>query len=236
MNMLKKSKIVALLTVSVMMFAVVQSAFAWGNRTGSRGGDAAAYGTGAGAVAAGVAAAALIFFTGGLAAPVVIGAAAVAGAAGAAGGAYYGYNVEEKSLAKDVGVIAAAGAGGGVVAAAAPVAAPYVAGVVGAGGAAATAGKEFLKSTAQNAVNEFKKHPIQFAMGSYSAVQGVAAIPQILEKFNSPKLEKKLQHLEDLAKEGKNVTVLEVRQITPTRLAIKYTVNGVEYSETIDNK
>ena len=73
-------------------------------------------------------------------------------------------------------------------------------------------------------------------MGSYSAVQGVAAIPQILEKFNSPKLEKKLQHLEDLAKEGKNVTVLEVRQITPTRLAIKYTVNGVEYSETIDNK
>ncbi|MBR0034683.1 MAG: hypothetical protein IJP54_03310 [Synergistaceae bacterium] len=35
-----------------------------------------------------------------------------------------------------------------------------------------------------------------------------------------------------LAKDGK----LEVRQITPTRLAIKYTVNGAEYSETINNK
>ena len=182
--MLKKSKTVALLTVSVMMFAVVQSAFAWGNRTGSRGGDAAAYGTGAGAVAAGVAAAALIFFTGGLAAPVVVGAAAVAGAAGAAGGAYYGYNVEEKSLAKDVGVIAAAGAGGGVVAVAAPVAAPYVAGVVGAGGAAATAGKEFLKST----VDEFKKKPIKYVIdgiGTVGTVKGIISLPQILEKSST---------------------------------------------------
>lgn len=117
MNMLKKSKTVALLTVSVMMFAVVQPAFAWGNRTGSRGGDAAAYGTGAGAVAA-------------------------------------------------------------------PVAAPYVAGVVGAGGAAATAGKEFLKST----VDEFKKKPIKYVIdgiGTVGTVKGIISLPQILEKSST---------------------------------------------------
>ena len=109
--MLKRSRKVAVLAVCVMMFGVVQPAFAWGNRTGSREGDAVAYGAGAGTAAA-IGAAALIFFTGGLATPFVVGAAAVAGVAGAAGGAYYGYNVEEKSLAKDTGVLVGAGAFG----------------------------------------------------------------------------------------------------------------------------
>lgn len=111
--MLKKSKVVALLAVCVMMFATVEPALAWGNRTGSQTGDAVAYGAGAGAAAA-IGAAALIFFTGGLATPIVMGASAAvaAGVAGAAGGAYYGYNVEEKSLVKDAAVIAGAGAGG----------------------------------------------------------------------------------------------------------------------------
>lgn len=134
--MLKKSKVVALLAVCVMVFGAVQPAFAWGNRTGSREGDAVAYGAGAGTAAA-IGAAALIFFTGGLATPFVVGAAAVAGVAGAAGGAYYGYNVEEKSLAKDTGVLVGAGAfgaGAGVVAGAAAAAAG---GVVAGGGAVA---------------------------------------------------------------------------------------------------
>lgn len=135
--MLKRSKKVALLAVCVMVFGVVQPAFAWGNRTGSREGDAVAYGAGAGTAAA-IGAAALIFFTGGLATPFVVGAAAVAGVAGAAGGAYYGYNVEEKSLAKDTGVLVGAGAfgaGAGVVAGAAAAAA--AGGVVAGGGAVA---------------------------------------------------------------------------------------------------
>ena len=134
--MLKRSRKVAVLAVCVMMFGVVQPAFAWGNRTGSREGDAVAYGAGAGTAAA-IGAAALIFFTGGLATPFVVGAAAVAGVAGAAGGVYYGYNVEEKSLAKDTGVLVGAGAfgaGAGVVAGAAAAAAG---GVVAGGGAVA---------------------------------------------------------------------------------------------------
>ena len=169
--MLKKSRSIAVLLVCVVMFGVVQPAFAWGNRTGSQAGDAAAYGACAG-VAAGVAAGLLIFCTGGLAAPVVIGAAAVAGAAGAAGGAYYGYNVEEKSLVKDAAVIAGAGVGGVAVGVATPIVAPIVTGALGGatgaeitGGAIATGGAggavaEGIKSatmqTAQ-AVNDNKE-------------------------------------------------------------------------------
>ena len=207
--MLKKSKVIAVLSVCVMMFAVVQPAFAWGNRTGSQTGDAVAYGAGAGAVAAGVAAGALIFFTGGLATPFVIGAAAVAGTAGAAGGAYYGYNVEEKSLVKDAAVIAGAGAGGGVVAAATPVVAPVIAGLtagqaaVGAGGAAATVSS--LKDSTVQAVNEnkdtiknsltsaFKAAPGEFvkgvAKGAGSAV-GALGVAYVSSEVLSTDIEK----------------------------------------------
>lgn len=192
--MLKKSKVVALLVVCMMMFAAVEPALAWGNRTGSQAGDAAVYGTGAGAAAAGLAAAALIFFTGGLATPIVIGAAA----AGAAGGAYYGYSVEEKTLAKDVGVLAGAGAGGGVVA----VAAPIVAGTLTVGEAVTTASigliglKEYAteaimsaKQSATDAVNsaidEVKKDPV----GALKSVATSTVAKDIAEDFAQEALE-----------------------------------------------
>ena len=193
--MLKKSKIVALLTVSVMMFAVVQPAFAWwGEDTAYGGVVGGATGGFWGGVIGAVIAGAAVVATGGLAAipfaGAAIGGAALTGATyGAAGGAVTGAvvgAVSDKETVNKTAVVASVVA---PVAAAGYIAAPYVAGVVGAGGAA-TAGKEFLKSTAQNAVNEFKKHPIQFVMGGYSTVKGIAYLPQILEKFNSPKLEK----------------------------------------------
>lgn len=138
--MLKKSRNIAILSLCAMMFAVVEPAFAWGNRTGSRGGDAAAYGTAAAVIAGGV----LTFLTGGLALP-FIGAAAAGGAAG-----YYGYNVEEKSVVKDIAAVggsALVGVGGvGLGMAAVDGAAALVA-----GGAATTAGTTATVGTATTA-------------------------------------------------------------------------------------
>ena len=114
-----------------MVFGVVHPAFAE-YRTGSAGGDAAAYGT-AGAVIAAGALGALTFFTGGLALPFIVGGAAVAGA----GAGYYGYAVEEKTLAKDAGVLVGAGIAGAGVAVAASVAVTAIAAGSAAGGAAA---------------------------------------------------------------------------------------------------
>ena len=184
--MLKKSRSIAVLLVCVVMFGVIEPAFAWGNRTGSQAGDAAAYGACAG-VAAGVAAGLLIFCTGGLAAPVVIGAAAVAGAAGAAGGAYYGYNVEEKSLVKDAAVIAGAGVGGVAVGVATPIVAPIVTGALGGatgaeitGGAIATGGaggaiaegvkavNDNKENIRQSVTNAFREAPAEFIKGAAS--------------------------------------------------------------------
>ncbi len=128
--MLKKSRIIAVLSVCVMMFAVVEPALAWGNRTGSRGGDAAAYGGTAAVIAGGI----LTVLTGGLALPLIGAAAAGAGAG------YYGYNVEEKSVVKDIAAVggsALVGVGGvGLGMAAVDGAAALMAG----GGAATTAG------------------------------------------------------------------------------------------------
>ena len=70
--MLKKSKVVALLVVCVMMFAVVEPALArtWGE---------AVRDTAVGGVVGGLLGAAAVFFTGGLALP-IIGGAAIVGA------------------------------------------------------------------------------------------------------------------------------------------------------------
>ena len=64
--MLRKSRIIALLSVCVMMFGVVEPVFAWRNRTGSQAGDAALYGTGAGAVVAGAVTVEQVMTTAGL--------------------------------------------------------------------------------------------------------------------------------------------------------------------------
>ncbi len=74
--MLKKSKIVALLVVCVMMFAVVEPALArtWGE---------AVRDTAVGGVVGGLLGAAAVFFTGGLALPIIGGAAIVGASIGA---------------------------------------------------------------------------------------------------------------------------------------------------------
>ena len=240
--MLKKSKVVALLVICVMMFATVEPALAWGNRTGSQTGDAVAYGAGTGAVAA-IGAAALIFFTGGLATPLVIGAAAAATAAGAAGGAYYGYNVEEKSLAKDAAVIV----GGGVAGA----------GAVGAGGAAATAGGgavvEALKSAGVQAVKDNKDNitsnlkaaattawqgvsVMGTAYGAYEGVQFLYGLVKPNDDENLKLIKKVDDRIQKLAKEGKKVVLKKIEQPTSKSLTAYYTVDGVEHVETFSNK
>ena len=236
--MLKKSKVVALLAVCVMMFAAVEPALAWGNRTGSQTGDAVAYGAGTGAVAA-IGAAALIFFTGGLATPLVIGAAAAATAAGAAGGAYYGYNVEEKSLAKDAAVIV----GGGVAGAGAVAAAPVVGGVATTLTGGLTVG-EITKTAVGQTIDEAKKHPIAavlgLASGGKTLYEGAQLLSAIFVKSSSDentesarKLDEKLQKL---AKEGKKVELKKVELPTRNSVTAYYTVDGVEHVETFNNK
>lgn len=74
--MLKKSKVVALLVVCVMMFAVVEPACArtWGE---------AVRDTAVGGVVGGLLGAAAVFFTGGAAIPLIAGAAALGASVGA---------------------------------------------------------------------------------------------------------------------------------------------------------
>lgn len=162
--MLKKSRKAAVLSLCVMVFGVAEPAFAWGNRTGSRGGDAAAYGTAAAVIAGGV----LTFLTGGLALP-FIGAAAAGGAAG-----YYGYNVEEKSVAKDIAVVggsALVGVGGvGLGMAAVDGAAALVA-----GGAATTAGTTATVGTATTAGTATTGGITAAGVAKGAGVVGVAA-------------------------------------------------------------
>ena len=242
--MLKKSRIIAALTVCIMMFAVVEPALAWWGEDTAYGGAVGGVTGGfwGGVIGAAIAGAAVIA-TGGLAAiplaGAAIGGAALTGATyGAAGGAVTGAvvgAVTDKETVNKTAVIASVAA---PVVATGYIAAPYVAAAIGSS-CAAVAGKEFLKS----AVDDFKKQPIKYAMNAAEGigkiggvVYGVASVPELVSKFNSHKLEKKIQQLENLAKDGKKVTVMEVKQITPSRLAIKYSVNGVEYSETFENK
>ena len=74
--MLKKSKVVALLVVCVMMFAVVEPALArtWGE---------AVRDTAVGGVVGGLLGAAAVFFTGGAAIPFIAGAAVLGASVGA---------------------------------------------------------------------------------------------------------------------------------------------------------
>lgn len=108
--MFKKLRSTAVLSLCIMIFSIVQPAFA-DYRTGSAEGDAVAYGAGAGTLAAIGAAAVLTFFTGGAALPLVLGV----GAVGAAGGAYYGYKEDNKTIKKDLTVAGGALVGGGAI-------------------------------------------------------------------------------------------------------------------------
>ena len=145
--MFKKSRIIALLMVCMMFFSVVQPSFAE-YRTGSAGGDAAAYGVGGGSLAAIGAAAVLTFFTGGAALPWVLGA----GALGAAGGGYYGYTEEDKTLEKDLKAAGLATVGGAAVGGVAVAAAALGAGTTATGGTALV-GKGIEEANKKNSSN-----------------------------------------------------------------------------------
>ena len=69
--MLRKSRIIAVLSVCVMMFAVVEPAFAWSWRDSF-------LGTAVGTVIGGAA----VFFTGGAALPIIAGSAAIGACVG----------------------------------------------------------------------------------------------------------------------------------------------------------
>ena len=97
---MKRSRFVTVLVLSAMLLGVVQPAFAWGTRTGSRLGDAAVYGAGGGILAI-IGVGALCIFC--PPAGVTVGTAlTVGGGVGAVGGATYGALKEEKTLASDM--------------------------------------------------------------------------------------------------------------------------------------
>ena len=116
--MLKKSKIIAVLSVCVMMFAVVEPAFAKNSRTwGEVGEEAKDWGMW-GAIIGGVVVVGSIIATGGAALPVYIGAglggAAVGGGIGATAGAIGQEGREKVTVAASViALIASGGAAGG---------------------------------------------------------------------------------------------------------------------------
>ena len=206
---------------------------------------------GTGAVAA-IGAAALIFFTGGLATPLVIGAAAAATAAGAAGGAYYGYNVEEKSLAKDAAVIV----GGGVAGAATTLTGGLTAGevAIGTGGAAGggavvealkSAGVQAVKDNKDNITSNLKAAAttawqgvsvMGTAYGAYEGVQFLYGLVKPDDDENLKLIKKVDDRIQKLAKEGKKVELKKVELPTRNSLTAYYTVDGVEHVETFSNK
>ena len=100
--MLKKSKVIAVLSVCVMMFAVVQPAFA--ERSWEDVGEGAAKGGALGAIVGGALAGLVVLATGGAAAPLipfVVGGAAV-GAGAAAVNEDIGRNAQNTSW-KEIG-------------------------------------------------------------------------------------------------------------------------------------
>lgn len=149
--MLKKSRIIAAVSVCVMVLGVVQPVFAWGNRTGSRKGDAALYGSIGGILAAGL----FTFITAGAGAPLL--ATAVAGTVGAGGAGYYGYKVENKSFGKDVAVIAGSAVGGTLAGGAAGLVIETVAGSSTATSGASYAAKETVKKTTKEVAKDKAK-------------------------------------------------------------------------------
>ena len=250
--MLKKSKVIALLVICVMMFASVEPALAWW-------GEDTAYGTAVGgatggfwgAVIGAVAAGAAVIATGGLAAiplaGAAIGGAALTGAtygavSGAATGAVVGAVSDKETVNKTAmitsGVAAVATVGVGAL--------PFV-GAAATGTATVGAGyeavKEAVKSTASSVVDEAKKHPYITSAAAIKASKELYDGAQLLSAFmkigsddnlkNGDKLNNKLEKLE---KEGKKVVLKKIEQPTSKSLTAYYTVDGVEHVETFNNK
>ena len=145
--MLNNSRVIAVLSVCVMVFGVVQPAFAE-YRTGSKWGDAGVYGTVGGALAVGL----LTLISGGAALPVLAVAAAGATGAGAAG--YYGYKVEDKTILKDAAALTGSAIGGTAVGMVTTVAVYELGSAATAGGGGAAGGKAVEK--AKDAFDEAK--------------------------------------------------------------------------------
>lgn len=248
--MLKKSKVVALLVVCVMMFAAVEPALAWW-------GEDTAYGTAVGgatggfwgAVIGAVIVGAGVVATGGLAAiPLAagaIGGAALTGATyGAVGGAATGAVVGAVADKGAVNTTAMVASGVAAVATVGVGAMPFVGAAVS-GTATVGAGYEAVKSTVSSVVDEAKKHTGKALLGvtvaagkDYSIQKGA----QILSAFSSQKSVsdenvKALDHkLQKIAQEGKKVELKKVEVPSPNSIKAYYTVDGVEYVETFDNK
>ena len=100
-ELMKVKKITALMVISVMMLGV-SPAFAW--RTGSRGGDTAAYGAGGAVVGGAVGAGVVWWLTGTLS--VLCPPVAVAAAVGTATLGWYGATERNKTLESDVEAVA----------------------------------------------------------------------------------------------------------------------------------
>ena len=115
-----KLKKFAFLLVFVMLLASCESAFAWGNRTGSRRGDAAVYGVVGGVLAGGVA-----YWLAG-AATILCPPVGIAAGLGLLGAGTYGALREEKSIASDVTCLVAAPVVAGVAAVKAPKLAEWI--------------------------------------------------------------------------------------------------------------
>ena len=150
-----KLKKFALVLVLVMVLASCESAFAWGNRTGSRTGDAAVYGTVGGVLAGGVA-----YWLAG-AATVLCPPVGIAAGLGLLGAGTYGALVDEKTIASDATCLAVA-----PVVGVAAVKATKVAELVLEGGAIAVVSVPITKAT-EAVADEWKKpdpaKPINFA-------------------------------------------------------------------------
>lgn len=145
-----KLKKFALLLVLVMVFASCEAAFAWGNRTGSRTGDAAVYGGIGGVLAGGFA----YWLTG--AATVLCPPVGIAAGLAFLGAGAYGALCEEKSVARDVTCLVLAPVVAGVAAVKAPKLAEWVFNI----GVAATVSVPFVlagEAIAGEIIEDWKK-------------------------------------------------------------------------------
>lgn len=140
-----KLKKFALMLVLVMVLASCEAAFAWGNRTGSRTGDAAVYGVAGGVIAGGVA-----YWLAG-AATVLCPSVGIAAGLGLLGVGTYGALVDEKTIASDATCLVVAP----VVGVAAVKATKIAGGVLGISGGAVLS-VPFTKAT-EAIADEWKK-------------------------------------------------------------------------------
>lgn len=250
--MLKKSKIIAVLSVCVMMFAVVQPACAfWGEDTLYGGAVGGATGGFWGAVIGAVAAGAAVVATGGLAAiPIAagaIGGAALTGAAvGGAGGAAVGAGVGAVAGKDAVNTTAVVASGVAGVATVGVGALPFVGAAV-TGTATVGGGIEAVKSLGQSAVNhavdEFKKNPGKATMGligkgytGYEGAQLLSSFVKSASKENDSNMIKLDEKLTKLSEEGKKVELKKVEMPSTKTMTAYYTVDGVEHVETFTSK